>query len=309
MTIRADIYPNLRDTLLWRRDERLNKYLDEARSALSRFFHSREEIIEYVNGLPNREDAELFLDVCGFYNIAKNYARLPFLKFIMIISVMERLCVRKYRLFIDWLRMKENQELVEKELESFENRKLESFKEIIKRLNAQYLEIFSLRKKLFEFIWKYLEDNEKIMLVKSFRTKRTRYLEEARYTLTPRYQSIEEYAEKMRTKVGEGWLPNCYDWQNCWIQYGRCHPNIRCVLCTNQKALKRQLNIITRIIYAYRSMFVHKARLPPFSENGEMVSVIDIYEEKPIMIEFKITDFEIIIENAFKRYFDILQKV
>ena len=46
MKIREDIYPNLQDTLLWRRDEMLNSYLDEARNGLSRFFGSREEIID-----------------------------------------------------------------------------------------------------------------------------------------------------------------------------------------------------------------------------------------------------------------------
>lgn len=307
MTIRADIYPNLRDTLLGRRDEMLNMYFDEARNALSRFFRSREEIIEYVNGLPNREDAELFLDVCGFYNIAKNYARLPFLKFIMIISAIEQISVRGYKPLSEWLVNEINKEFVEKELKF--DRKFESFKKIIKQLNDQYHKNFGARKKLFEFIREYLEDNEKIMLVKSFRTKRTKYLEGAYYRLTSHYQSMEEYAEKMRTKVYEGWLPKCYDWQNCQIRGGKCNPNVRCVLLTNQEAFKRQLNITTRIIYDYRSMFVHNARLPPFSGNGEMVSVLDIYNGKPIVIEFRITDFEIILENALKRYFDGLQKV
>lgn len=304
--IRDDIYPNLTDTLLWQRDEVIRNFLDEATSALGRFFGTQDELIKYINGFVRREDAETFLDVCRFFNIAKNYACHPFLEFIMMISVVENLGVPRYLLFFDWLVTKENKKIVESELNLDKNKSYDSFLALMKKLNEKYLETFGLRRSLLNFFDKNLEDKEKVNLIRSFETKKVKCVYQVLYTVTSRYGSIEEYAKNTGKTIDERLLPACYDWKNCWIQYGQCHPDVRCVLLADKKALEKHLSRTIDIIYDYRSMFVHKARSPPFSKTISIVQ--DVYENKPIIIHLTLEEWGIMMENALKKHFDKLDR-
>lgn len=74
MQIRDDIYPKLNDTPLWTREGELERRIDQAFNTLSTFLETKEEVAKYVNNFQKSDHAELFLDVCSFYDIAKNYA-------------------------------------------------------------------------------------------------------------------------------------------------------------------------------------------------------------------------------------------
>lgn len=306
LRIRDDIYPNLKDTFLWQRDEVIKGFLNEANSALGRFFSTHDELIKYINAFLRREDAELFLDVCRFFNIAKNYACHPFLEFIMMISVVENLGIPRYLSFFDWLVTKENKKIIESEFNLSKNKSYDSFVASMERLNEKYLETFGLRRSLLSFFDKNLEDKEKVKLIRSFETKKVKCVYKAHYKVTSRYGTIEDYAKDTGKTIDERLLPACYDWQNCWIEYGQCQPDVRCVLLVDKKALEQHLGRTIGIIYDYRSMFVHKARSPPFSKTTSIVQ--DVYENKPIIIRLTLEELQIMMENALKKHFDKLDR-
>ena len=110
MEIRNDIYPKLQDTYFWKRDEHIKRLIAIAHDVLEIFFVSPEEVIEYLNGFHQPKDAESFLNLCAFYNISKNHTDHDFLKFVMTISIIERMATQKYISFYDWIIMKSNQE-------------------------------------------------------------------------------------------------------------------------------------------------------------------------------------------------------
>ena len=304
LRIRGDIYPNLKDTLLWQRDDVIKDFLNEANSALGRFFSTQDELIKYINGFVRREDAELFLDVCRFFNIAKNYACHPFLEFIMMISVVENFGVPRYLSFFDWLVTKENKKIIESEFNLDKNKGYDSFLASMKKLNEKYLETFGLRRSLLSFFDENLEDKEKVKLIRSFETKKVKCVYKAHHTVASRYSTIEDYAKDTGKTIDERLLPACYYWQNCWVEYGQCQPDVRCVLLANKKALEHHLSRTIGIIYGYRSMFVHKARSPPFSKTTSIVQ--DVYENKPIIIRLTLEELQIMMENALKKHFDKL---
>ena len=67
-----------------------------------------------------------------------------------------------------------------------------------------------------------------------------------------------------------------------------------------------ELKRIINVIYDYRSMFVHRARSPPFDE-GNASFVVDVYDNRPIMIFFSLSELEEMLENSMKRHFDEFQ--
>lgn len=103
-------------------------------------------------------------------------------------------------------------------------------------------------------------------------------------------------------------MPRCYEWRKWYIEYGKCHPDVNCPLREDEDRLRKGFNYINRIIYTYRSMFAHKARTPPFSTDDDILHVTDIYKGDLILIEFTLGDFEEIVDNVLKRYFDGLPK-
>lgn len=309
--IRDDIFPHLQDTLLWRREEEIRRYLEETQTCLDRLFPTLADLIEYLNGFDSPQDVELLISVCKFYNIAKNYANHPFLKFIMMISVFEKLSCGRYLSFHDWLVMRENRETLENSIA-----KIEDYDSLISFLNKSYqdyVSLYGLTSNLFRFFKEHLTENEKIELVRSFHVSRKQCIERDRYVLSRKhgvarreYENIEECSRVEGQPLEERLLPHCYDWKDCYLEYGRCCPDVACILKGNEELLDEELKRIINIIYDYRSKFVHGARAPPFSGNG-VDFVSDVYNERPITIYFNLDELQEMLEDSLKRHFDRLQ--
>lgn len=308
--MRDIIFPSLQNTQLWHRDEEINKYLKETQKCLERFFPSIESLIKYINGFDRPEYVEVLMEVCRFYNVAKNHACHPFLKFIMMISIFERLSCNRYLSFYNWLVMRENRQILEDKIG-----KIIDYGTLIDFLNSLYQDYIvkhGLKQNLLRFFEENLTEDEKIKLIRSFHIRRTKYLERAEHVLLKNaevalreYANIDEYSRLKGQQVDEKLLPYCYDWKKCYIEYGRCCPDINCPLKDNREALTRELRRVINIIYNYRSMFVHRAKSPPFPENG-VNFVIDIYENAPIVIHLNLSELQEMLENSLKRYFDKL---
>lgn len=177
MQIRDDIYPKLKNTPLWTREGELERRINQAFNTLERFFETTEEVAKYVNNFQERKHAELFLDACSFYNISKSNPEHPFLKFIMMISTLEKVSSPEHKSFKDWLVSGGNKALVEEELDKLESPEYESFKEMVENLFEEYIEKFGALRNLRQFLWENFEEEEKIQIVKSFRTRKQEYVE------------------------------------------------------------------------------------------------------------------------------------
>ncbi|MDI6799002.1 MAG: hypothetical protein QMD12_03375 [Candidatus Aenigmarchaeota archaeon] len=308
--IRDDIFPNLQDTLLWRRNEEIKKYLEETQKCLERFFSSLANLIEYVNGFDRPEDVELLIEICRFYNIVKNFAQHPFLKFIMMISIFERLSCDKYLSFHDWLVVRQNRETLENKISEIVD--YDSLIAVLNTWYKDYINVYGLKRNLLVFFKDNLTENEKIKLIRSFHVRRTKYIERAGYVLLKKagrthreYRSIEEYSNMESQPLDEKLLPYCYDWKNCYIEDGKCCPDVICRLKDNEEALDKEFNRIIGIIYDYRSMFVHRARSPPFNGNN-LDFIIDVYDGRPIIIHLNLSELQEMLENPLKKHFDRL---
>ena len=62
------------------------------------------------------------------------------------------------------------------------------------------------------------------------------------------------------------------------------------------------LKEIVNIIYDMRSEFVHNAHYPTIGEKGVNI-VGGVYNDKSILVEMTIEDFEKIFENGFLNYY------
>ena len=71
--LRGDLYPNLKNSLLWNRERLLDEYVEIAQKVFSRYFTSKMDVITYINNFRDSKDAEFFLDICRYYNISKSY--------------------------------------------------------------------------------------------------------------------------------------------------------------------------------------------------------------------------------------------
>jgi len=145
-----------------------------------------------------------------------------------------------------------------------------------------------------------------VKIIKSFHFKRTKYAERAHYLFTNAFSDIEEYAKKYSVKLCEDSLPECYDWRSCWIEYGRCHPEVKCRLYADNELLKKQFKKILNMLYHFRSEFVHEARISSIFPDEENFT-IGIYKNDIITIFIKMSDLEEIFEKALKKFFDTLQ--
>jgi hypothetical protein len=115
-------------------------------------------------------------------------------------------------------------------------------------------------------------------------------VERIHYALTES-GTIDEFAKKYRVGLSENTLPECYDWRSCWIEYGQCHPEVKCRLHTDQGLLDEKFKKIVTILYHFRSEFVHEARISAILSTNEDF-IVGVYDSKIVTIFIKTGDLE-----------------
>ena len=116
--LRGDLYPNLKNSLLWNRERLLDEYVEIAQKVFSRYFTSKMDVITYINNFRDSKDAEFFLDICRYYNISKSYEKSPFVKLVMMISAIDKAARlrQKYVPFDEWITCEGNGEKFQEEV-------------------------------------------------------------------------------------------------------------------------------------------------------------------------------------------------
>lgn len=176
--------------------------------------------------------------------------------------------------------------------------------DIIKTLREDYFRIFGSGRNVKEFFQNHVSENNKIKLIKSFRANRTKIISNLPiFSLIP--NKIEEAGKKFHVKIEEGMMPYCYDWQQCFVGYGDCSPEISCALTNNEALIEKMLRKVVDDIYQMRNDFVHTARITPLNEKDALGTWANIgADRKPVSIELTAQDLETIFESGLKHYFD-----
>jgi hypothetical protein len=308
--IRDDVFPKMAP-FFFTKEQIISGYVDESFEALSSLFKTKEDVIQYINSLNSAETAELFLQTAKFYLIAKKYQPSSYVKLIMMISAIENLVSqdKEFQEFHIWLQGADKS--IEKELGK-NKLDTESFKIIIRALAEEYFKVYGSRRNVFDFFTRISKEN-KLKLVRSFNGFYAEYIEAFSGRLfkqvsNPRPQTISEAGRVLRKNVEKHLMPYCYDWKECWTQYGRCFPDIYCKIQQDDALLEEYLKKVVGDIYQMRNDFVHSARVTPLNKK-DIVGVLGIIgpKRKPVSIELTDEDLQTIFENGFKNYFDSLK--
>ena len=305
--IRDEIFPNLKGIFNESREKILEVWIGEAYNPFNNRFASLEEFINFINKIKEPKNAEKFLRLSQFYHSCKNYVPDTFTKLIMIFSIIESILSlgKKYKPFKDWIMGQDD--LINLKLPYIKNGDLKTFKQCLEELKEEYHSEFGSTRNVAEFFDKYISDDDKVKIIKSFRIKRNDIV----YSYSAKlYEKIPNFLfERMedlddsRFKIEKSRLtPICYNWKYCYIGYGHCHPDIYCLLKDNKELLSDTLRKIINVIYHIRSDFVHNAKMPPIAEAGIDFST-GIYNDEVVLIELNIEEFSSIFEDGFINYF------
>jgi hypothetical protein len=288
----------------------LNESLvDEAFEALGSLFSSKEEFINYLNSFKNPKNVELLIDVTKFYLIAKKYHPQSYIKLIMMISVMEKLVnqYKKFQEFYEWI--EDQDDRIKELLSSAKTIDVDAFKNIIRKLKNEYFQCFGSRRNVTTFFEKHFDKEDKVKLVRAIRANWTDFVERFikrifRNLDFGKVTSIQELKEKGFV-VEEGYMPYCYDWKQCWVEYGECHPDCGCSIRENISLLNECVREVVNKLYQMRSDFIHNATLTMLNEK-DAIFTLATSGGKPILIELTAEDLQGMFEKALKHYFDSL---
>ena len=359
MKLRDDIFPRLQDvsildflekshiselkdvkilenTKIIEREKILNEWITVIWQAFKSIFKSKDEVIEYINSFKRVENAELFIQIGLYYYRAKVQCN-PVIKIITMFSIAERLMAggEKYMPFEDWLISKKSRHFIEKRLRNISRLTYKAFKKLIENLRKEHRRRFGSKQGTIKFFHRYLTDEEKIMLVTSFKFIH-KYINAMWLSVIKRdYRDVfeqikEEDVDTAISKiievikkhfhiedseiVGESIFPVCYDWKVCPIYNGSCAINceeddiLYCKLRRSSEFLDEALEEVIKVLYSLRSEFIHEAAItliiPEKGESNFVIAPTIYRKRKPLFIEIAIEDLENIFEKAIKRYFD-----
>ena len=231
----------------------------------------------------------------------------------MIISIIERLArrERKYIPFQDWVFGQDEKYNV---IYQIMKKRCKSIQENNRISEKDYYAVFGLQQNVVDFFKKYVTIEDKIKIIKSFRVKKTKVVKQySIYVIRDHPMSsvnnIEELKEKYGFPVYEAFMPLCYNWKYCWIEYySECCPQISCNFKEDKQLQEEVLNKVVKLIYRMRSNFIHNAEIPPISEKG-LVSTPGIINNKLFFVELTSEELQEIFERAFKKYFDKLTEM
>lgn len=323
-----DIYPKVKDSFLGSRIDILETWQKEAYEDYKNLFSTQEEFIEYLKKLlPTYR--ELLLGVSRFYGSIYNsltqlpeslkHLRDPF-ELIMMFSIIEKLqSVNKTYTSINiWLESKACKSVLKDLAKKIEAEKV-NISDVGKELKNKYYESGGSGNAIADFFSTYFSSEEQKKLVRSYH-ERTPCVERLLSNIIrslPNFQenmSPQQVATLTKRTVKEAFLPICYN-IDCYIDYGTCHPNYKCIL-NDQAKLKEYVSRVTKhLVVQYRNRFVHKASIFTFAEpkidNAHFFhySVFDKVKGKFIQHQLKRELLHNAFQKAFKLFFDNKTKI
>jgi hypothetical protein len=293
------------------RQDKLWVFVNEGYQGISSQFKSENELVAYINSFTDAETAELFIEICKFYAVAKKHQQSSTVKLIMIFSIIEKLIIREkgWKEFHSWIF--HQRPLIQEHIDNAKKMDQKVFLKIIEDLKEQYFKEYGSQRNVVEFFKKYVTPEDQFKLIKAFRANYAKVIENNwSQDLTP-FETIEQASATTKMPIEERMMPYCFNWKKCLVDYGDCDHSDTCEL-NNKLLLEETLKKVVNDIYQLRNDFVHSASITPLNEYdasdaknsaGFVVSVIGS-KDKPIIISITIQEFERIFEQAIKKYFD-----
>ena len=260
----------------------------------------------------------------------------------MIISIMEKLAsvnlsgVESWVDFYNWVSKKEITQRYENLLES---REIKSFKQLMSELKSQYSSEFGSINKVVNFLSTSMDASEKQALIKSIKFMREvpelppfkmpepepnadfdemletmqSLTQDSRGITFENEEAVKEFVKQNGSKKVWEALPACYDGKQYWRCYaiefdgtghGYCRFKYDCALLIDKQKLEECFRSTVKMVYEWRSKFVHDVELPPVRENAIFGTR---YKNNYVIGELTTTDFKAIFERLVKRFFDSYQ--
>jgi len=316
------VYPNIGDSKYRTREAVLKRMANEASNDWSKVFsdlNTTEKLEQYLERLEPKM-RELFLDVARFVGIMyRELDNVPdhlrdALAMVLIFSIIERLqeSKRKYIKLGDWLQGSE----AAQKLTELTDQGLKA-NEILRCLMNAYFSSFGSTQAASDFFDIYLSTDYKKLLIQSYHTRRKciiGYYRDTLKSLVPGFRETMTVNDvknilKDRANVDMNFLPLCYR-VTCYVQSGRCHPNIVCDLDDEETLRKTLRKTVNRLLYEYRNAFVHKAELPMLApelqEEAQSYysAVFDVLKGRPVKHTLRRESLLDAFSVSLKRFFE-----
>lgn len=274
-------------------------------------------------------------------NCGKPFEIPAFIVFIMIVSIMEQLSsgLKKFTNFYSWIGKKKIVDDYQKMLDSGEIR---GYKELVHSLRKRWDQKYGSVTKVTKFLDNFMNKEEKVEFIKSIlflkqvpdlppramrlswaqpREEVERLFEEWQRTVEKENQlsfktdeDVKNYVKNSNLNMTKRALPECFDEKHYWKCYSRdpfgrgigyCRYDQYCPLIHDEKMIEEHFRKTVKIIYDWRSKFVHEATLPPIRE---VATLGTIYKKKHMIDVLTTTKLKAIFERMVKKYFDQYQK-
>jgi arsenate reductase-like glutaredoxin family protein len=308
--IRNDLFPNMGE-FFEPKNNVIEVWVNETFEAFSSLFPSKEDFVAYLNSFKDPKDAELLIKIGGFYFITKRYHSQSYIKLIMIISLMEKLVDResKFQEFNEWLESQDNK--ISELLSNAKTIDANKFKQIIRTLREEYSRQFGSQRNVLNFFRKHFSKEDKVKLIRSVTARQADSVGRfsKRICKIPdlsKVTNIQELKER-GFNIEKSFVPYCYNWEQCYLDYGECHPDLGCLLVEDESLQDKCLKKVVKDIYQMRSDFVHRAIIPLLNEK-DATFTLGTSGEKLILITLTTEDLQSMFERALKHYFDSLSK-
>jgi len=309
LQIPNDLYPN---SQFLEKASIIAEYYMHIATIFGKYFSSEEEIISYLQSFKNHEDAEHFLETGNTLFLNRKLDD-PSLQMVMIISAVEKNTQKGFSDFNSWVNSSGS--TFDSTFSSIYNAEKDPkvvLKEIIVNLSENYNQKHGARNNFADFIEKYVSGENQFRLILGFHFVFEQAV--ANYSSRIRTDFDPETIDELATRgfeIRRAFLPKCYNWKKCFATTANCNPDIGCLLNEDPSFKKQTIRSISKMIYDMRSHIVHKAAAIPFVRDmGPGVSSFNyvMLAEKMIFVNLKINQFEQIIVDALKNYFDWLHQ-
>ena len=173
---------------------------------------------------------------------------------------------------------------------------------LLETLKQNYSAAHVATRGVVDFFQTYASDADKILLAKSLKTQRTQHLVGASSRFDRGLAGLASITDAAAGgfRTGEGNLPRCYNWKNCYIEFGDCHPAEGCDLTADAAKMALTIKKLVQLLYAWRSKFDHEGVIPPISDTTFIAET----DRGLIINDMTINMFRTIFERSFEAYFD-----
>jgi len=302
LTIPQDLYPNAD---FRQKSIIVAEYMTHTVSAFHPNFPDVPDLINYLQNFNTHEEAEAFLETGKQFFLIHSVDDIS-IKMIMLIAAIEKNTQTNYVDPLSWMNSNTNIRNTAQAIDESDKERI--LKEGIRKLSEEFNQTHGAANNFANFVEQYFSDEDKIKFVMGFSFEYENAVQ--RYTTRlshcPEVTNVNELTNKGYT-VERAFLPTCYDWKKCVASKTQCYPDQGCLLEEDAVYKTKHVRKIAKFLYNIRSQIVHNAKdIPLVSADtpGIRIFGLVVVKDEPVYVELSIQEFERMIKDALKRFFD-----